>query len=314
MTWAEAGAARIPADVDQPDRLVGQWTGRQLVILGGTGTIIYAVYWALADRVPLGVLAALAIPIAVAGILLAIGRHDGISLDRYLLAAARYHRAPKHLIAAQDDIPATPAWISAKPSPLPAPLKLPARGVTGDGLIDLGPDGVVAIAEVSTVSFALRTPDEQDALVAVFGRWLNSMSGPAQIIVRAERVDLSDTINGLYDKARTLPHPALTAAAHEHAAFLSDLSARHDLFRRQVLLVIREPVVGNNGRDAATARALRRLDESARLLGACGLTVRLLDARQVTTLLAACFDPSALPLPDEEIALPGEVITRGGSW
>lgn len=313
MTWVEAGA-RIPADVEKPDQLVGRFTGRQLVILGGAGALLYAIYMTLGERVPLAVLAALALPIAVAGILLAIGQHDGLSLDRYLLAAARYHRAPKHLISTPDDIPATPAWMSARPGPLPAPLKLPARGVGGDGLIDLGSDGVVAVAEVSTVSFALRTPDEQDALVAVFGRWLNSLSGPAQIIVRAERVDLSDTINGLYDQARTLPHPALTAAAHEHAAFLTDLSARHDLLRRQVLLVIREPVVGSNGRDAATARALRRLDESARLLGACGLTVQLLDARQVTTLLHACFDPSALPLPDEEIALPGEVITRGGSW
>ncbi|MEW9552088.1 hypothetical protein [Nonomuraea sp. NPDC050783] len=65
--------------------------------------------------------------------------------------------------------------------------QLPARGIVGDGLIDLGPDGVAAVAEVSTVSFALRTPDEQDVLAAVFGRWLTSLSGPVQTLVRAAR-------------------------------------------------------------------------------------------------------------------------------
>lgn len=269
---------------------------------------------AVGDHVPLVACAAVALPVAIAAILLAVGRHDGISLDRYVLAAIRHHRAPKHLVSSPEDIPMPPTWIAASSQRPPAPLKLPARGVAGDGLIDLGPDGIAAVAEVSTVSFALRTPDEQDALAAVFGRWLNSLSGPAQILVRAERVDLSETIASLQDNARQLPHPALASAALEHAAFLGELSTQHDLLRRQVLLIIREPAVEATTRDAAAARALRRLDEASRVLGSCGLTARLLDARAVAALLASCFDPSAPPLPDEDIALPGEVVTTGGSW
>ncbi|WP_084965976.1 PrgI family protein [Thermoactinospora rubra] len=312
MSWVEP--VRIPADVEQPDKIIGSFTARQLLILGGTGALLYAAYMAVGEHVPLVVCAAVSLPIAVAGILLAIGQHDGVSLDRYVMAAIRHHRSPKHLVSTPEDIPMPPAWISATPGPQPALLKLPARGVAGDGLIDLGPDGVAAVAEVSTVSFALRTPDEQDALVAVFGRWLNSLSGPAQILVRAERVDLSETVGTLEETARRLPHPALAVAALEHAAFLADLSARHDLLRRQVLLIIREPAVGANGREAAAARALRRLDEASRVLSACGLSVRLLDARDVTRLLASCFDPAGPALPEQDLALPSEVITRGGRW
>ncbi|MFE3452466.1 PrgI family protein [Nonomuraea sp. NPDC059194] len=313
MSWGES-IARIPADVEQPDKILGSFTARQVAILGGTGGLLYSAYMAVGDRAPLIVCAAVALPVSVVGILLAIGQHDGVSLDRYLLAAIQFQRSPKHLVSVSEDIPMPPTWISASAGPQPASLKLPARGVAGDGLIDLGPDGVAAVAEVSTVSFALRTPDEQDALVAVFGRWLNSLSGPAQVLVRAERVDLSDTIGALEDNARRLPHPALASAALEHADFLANLSARHDLLRRQVLLIIREPAVGANGRDAAAARALRRLDEASRVLGACGLTTRLLDARAVGALLCSCFDPTAPALPEDEIALPGEVITRGDQW
>ncbi|TMR96805.1 PrgI family protein [Nonomuraea basaltis] len=312
MSWVEP--VRIPADVEQPDKIIASFTARQLAILLGTGATLYAAYMAVGHHVPLVVSAAVALPIAVGAILLAIGQRDGISLDRYVVAAIRHYRSPKHLVTSCEDIPMPPTWIAAGTQRPPAPLKLPARGVVGDGLIDLGPDGVAAVAEVSTVSFALRTPDEQDALVAVFGRWLNSLSGPAQVLVRAERVDLTETVASLQDNARQLPHPALASAALEHAAFLQELSAHHDLLRRQVLLIIREPAAGANSRNTAAARALRRLDEASRVLGSCGLTARLLDARTVAALLASCFDPSALPLPGDDIALPGEVITTGGTW
>ncbi len=310
MTWTQA--VRIPADVEAPDRILGSFTARQVLILASTGAALYAAYAAFGEQVPIAVFAAIALPVAVAGILLAVGRHEGTPLDAYLLAALRHGRAPKHLVSTMEEAPQPPTWIAADPGPLPAPLRLPARGVVGDGLIDLGPDGVAAVAEVSTVSFALRTPDEQDALVSVFGRWLNSLSGPVQILVRAERVNLSETIGDLQHSAAQLPHPALAHAAREHAAFLADLSTRHDLLRRQVLLIVREPATGPQGRTAAASRALRRLDEASRVLGGCGLAVRLLDARAVTALLVSCFDPATPPLADGDTALPGDVI--GGRW
>lgn len=311
MSWVQP--VRIPADVDQEDKIVAGFTARQVAILLGTGVLLYAAYVLVGNRVPLVVCAAVALPVAMAGILLATARHDGLPLDRYLLAVVRHLRSPKRLVSTPHEVPPPPDWINARPGPAPAPLRLPVHETAGDGLLDLGPDGVAAIAEVSTVSFALRTPEEQDALVAVFGRWLNSLSGPVQILVRAERVDLSETIAALEHNARHLSHPALSAAALQHAGFLADIAERHDLLRRQVLLVVREPAAGKV-REAAAARALRRLDEAARLLSACGLTVRLLDASATSALLAACFDPAAPPLPAASMAAPDQVITRGERW
>lgn len=305
MSWP----TRIPADVEQDDRIVGGFTARQVAILGGTAALLYGAYLIAGERIGLLVFAAGALPVAVAGLLLAVGRRDGVPLDRYLLAALRHLFTPKALTSSLDQTPAAPKWVAARTGARSAPLRLPARGVIGDGLIDLGPDGVAAVAEVSTVSFALRTPEEQDALVATFGRWLNSLSGPAQILLRAQRVDLAPAINQLVEGAGDLAHPALTAAAHEHASFLADLSARHDLLRRQVLLIVREPSDG--GLDAAAARALRRVEEATRLLPGCGITVRRLSTEATSAVLASCFDPAAPPLSRDQLAEPSEVITKG---
>ena len=128
----------------------------------------------------------------------------------------------------------------------PVPLRLPAQAVdaatAGEvGVVDLGGDGLAVVAVCSTVNFALRTPAEQDSLVAVFGRWLHSLTAGVQILVRAERLDLSGQIAELRERAPGLPHPALEAAAAEHADYLEQLAERAELLRRQVLLVLREP-------------------------------------------------------------------------
>ena len=124
-------------------------------------------------------------------------------------------------------------------------------------MIDLGGDGVAVVAVCSTVNFALRTPAEQESLVAAFGRYLHSLTAPVQILIRAERLDLSAQIAELRQRARALPHPALEAAAREHADYLAPARPEHaDLLRRQVLLVLREPLA--HGRPAEVSAAAHR--------------------------------------------------------
>ena len=141
-------------------------------------------------------------------------------------------------------------------------------------MIGLGSAGAATVAAVSTVNFALRSPAEQDALAAAYGRWLNSLTGPVQILVRAGRADLSAAVAALREAAPALPHPALEQAALEHAGFLEGLAAERDVLTRQALLIVREPGHGA-GRAGGTAagRALQRAGEAARLLSGADLQV-----------------------------------------
>ena len=186
------------------------------------------------------------------------------------------------------------------------------RHIAPDGVIGLGSAGAAAVAAVSTVNFALRSPGEQDALAAAYGRWLNSLTGPVQILVRAGRADLSAAVATLREAAPALPHPALEQAALEHAGFLDGLAAERDVLTRQALLILREPGTGRPGGGTAAGRALQRAGEAARLLSGAGLQVQVLDGGQVTALLAACADPAAPPRPAGRSALPGRPVTSAG--
>lgn len=354
-------AVRIPADVDREDRVIGPLTARQLLILAVTGIALYGAYTLTHELVPLPVFLILAVPIGVTAAFLALGQRDGISLDRLVLAALRQRMSPQHRVAAPEGIRPAPEWLTNRVTSTddaatrngraavevsPAALRLPAEGVTDTGVIDLGRDGVAVIAVCSTVNFGLRTPAEQESLVASFGRYLHSLTAPVQVLIRAERLDLSGQIAELREQAGGLPHPALEQAAREHADYLDQLRRATVLLRRQVLLILREPLhataptdglggaspltalaarrkaaehskpVDEATRRAAEARLVRRLGEAVELLSPSGITVTPLDAGQATAVLAAACNPDSLIPPFAGLAGADEVITTApdGDW
>ncbi|PXY17018.1 PrgI family protein [Prauserella muralis] len=350
---------RIPADVDREDRVIGPLTARQLLILAVTGIVLYGTYTITREFVPLVAFLIVAIPIGVTAAFLALGQRDGITLDRLVLAALRQRMSPQHRVAAPEGIRPAPEWLgsqvanssskgrakgkdggdAAASAVSAAALRLPAEAVTDTGVIDLGKDGVAVVAVCSTINFGLRTPAEQESLVASFGRYLHSLTAPVQVLVRAERLDLSGQIAELREQAGGLPHPALERAAREHAEYLDQLGRATDLLRRQVLLILREPLlttgptdglggvsplaaltakrkaakqaalVDDATRRAAEARLVRRLGEAVELLSPSGIVVTPLDAGQATAVLAAACNPDSLIPPNSGLAASDEVIT-----
>ncbi|GAA3863672.1 hypothetical protein GCM10022243_32740 [Saccharothrix violaceirubra] len=354
---------RIPADVDMHDRVLGPLTARQLAILAAAGAVLYLTWAATRAFMPIPVFLAFAVPVGAASAMLALGKRDGVPMDKLLVAAIRQRVAPRHRVAAPEGVRPAPAWLTpdtdqaagrrkggksrtGQPEQVsPSALRLPAEAVTETGVVDLGTDGLAVIAVASTVNFALRTPNEQEALVASFGRYLHSLTAPVQVLVRTERLDLSTQIAELRERAGGLPHPALEAAAVEHADYLVQLGQQSDLLRRQVLLVLREPLgvaaptdgLGGPGpmavlssmagkrrkqageqvdagtRRAAESRLVRRLGEAIELLSPAGIVVTPLDAGQATAVLASACNPDSLLPPSAGLAGADEVITTSGA-
>ena len=303
-----SGRVRIPADVGRPDKLLAGLTARQLAIVAVAGVALWAAYLATRHVVPLAGFAALAVPVGGAATLLAVGRVEGQPADRLVAAAWRQLRAPRRLVPAPQGVSAPPAWVATSPGPLPAPLRLPLAGVDADGVVDLGADGLAVICRASSVTFSLRTPTEQEALVAGFARWCNSLAEPTQVVVRAEPVDLTPMIDALLDAALGLPHPGLEQAAREHARFLTDLAARRSLLRREVLVVLRQPPSSNSTGEGARERLRRRAAEAVTALAAAGVSLTILDGPAATGCLWRAVDPASPPRPTG-VAAPGEIVT-----
>ncbi|GAA0925135.1 PrgI family protein [Virgisporangium aurantiacum] len=310
--------AKIPADFDAPDRVVYGLTARQVAIVATAGVLLWLAFQILTPAVPAVVLATAALPVGGLAAAVALGRRDGISMDRWIAAAIAARRAPRRLVAATDASPTVPSW-----APVPrtatadgltaatddrhgrtamAPLRLPANAIGENGTVDVD-GGRIAVTAATTVNFDLRSVVEQHALVAGMGRWFNSLSGPVQIVISTRRVDLYTVAQLVDDRLDALPHSALADAAAGYAQFLRDLAADRDPLDRRVLIAHQ---VGPHT-DPGVAR--RAAEQTARALTGLGAATRVLDGGQVTDALAAACDPWRTVGTGRTI--PDAVITAG---
>lgn len=295
-------AVRIPADISRPDRLLGPFTARQTALLAVAALVLYGGYWATRPLLAPLAYAVMAIPIAGAVAALVLGQREGVALDRLLVAALTHTRTRGRKVHAPEGVPPLPGvvparWAVAAGRPAGV-MDMPYDGVTTGGVLDLGGDGHAALARCSTVNFDLRSGAEQQGLTAGFARWLNSLTGPTQLLVRCHRIDLAPLAEGLHHHAPTLPHPALEQAARAHADFLARLASGGDLLGRQITLVAREGAALRGGRGMGEGRALQRLQEAARALAPAEITVSPLDAAGAAGLITAACNPDGPGSPD----------------
>ncbi len=197
----------IPADVDREDRLLAGLTARQLAVLAVAGLAAGFIVTLARRLLPLPLAVALAGPVAVAGLMLALARVNGLPGDRFALAMLSYHLASRRRVPAPEGVTPPPAWATAN-ADLPTPLTLPAQDLSSNGILDLGPDGASLVCRASAVNFRLRTEQEQEALIATFARFLHGVSAPVQIVIRSERADLHAA-----DPDSVLPRRAEQAAS-----------------------------------------------------------------------------------------------------
>ncbi len=282
---------RLPADVELEDRLAFGLTARQLLLLFATALTAYVSYAFAATLMPLPLAVAAAAPLALAGTLLALGRFESLPADRLALAALRHLRTPRRRVLAPDGLPA----------PLPslptqrklAPLDLPVRSVLRSGLLELEGGSFALLLRASGTGFALRSEEEQTALVEAFGRFLNALAEPIEIVVRSEPVELAPLLARLQEQADVLPNAALAEAARAHLRFLAELAAREGVRRREILLIL-----STRARDKQNAQLelTRRAGEAQELLRAAGVELRPLAGEHAAALLARALDPPGPPL------------------
>ena len=214
------------------------------------------------------------------------------------------------------------------------------------GVVDLGPDGYAVLAAADPVDLGLRTPAEQTALIAGFAGLLHALTAGIQILIRAVPLDVAEEADQLLAAAEHLPHPRVGRRRPRPRRIpLRSWPPQHELLRRQVIVILREPrplpttpapTTGRSGRrrgrrrgeptaaqavsamavQAAYARLARRLGELVDLAAPAGITLHPLHPEQAAAVLAAACHPARgvlaahLAPPDHVITGPPTTTTR----
>ena len=100
-------------------------------------------------------------------------------------------------------------------------------------------DGTLrAIVLVSSINFALKSEDEQNAVIQAYVAFLNSLEHSLQIVIQSRRLDIESYINNLKQKAKEQTNDLLKMQTQEYIQYISELVEIGEIMTKSFYVVI----------------------------------------------------------------------------
>ncbi len=107
-----------------------------------------------------------------------------------------------------------------------------------DGVVALKGGNLRAILLTSSTNFALKSVDEQDALILKYQAFLNSLDFPIQILVISRQLDISDYLAALEQKRKEQPNELLRIHISEYVDFIKNLVEVSNIMSQSFFVVV----------------------------------------------------------------------------
>lgn len=89
----------------------------------------------------------------------------------------------------------------------------------------------------SSINFALKSPEEQEAVISSYVRFLNTIDFPVQIIIQSRRLDLDNYIDELTLNAKKQKNDLLKEQTNYYIDFIKDLIVLGDIMTKRFFVV-----------------------------------------------------------------------------
>ncbi len=107
-----------------------------------------------------------------------------------------------------------------------------------DDMVFLKGKGLRAILLTTAVNFALKSNDEQDALIYQYQNFLNSLDFPIQIVVISRRLDIAPYLAMLEEKRKEQSNELLRIQIEEYLDFVKNLVQLSNIVSQMFLVVV----------------------------------------------------------------------------
>jgi len=176
--------------------------------------------------------------------------------------------------------------------------------------------GLRMVLMVSSINFALKSPDEQQAVINRFQDFINSLDYTMQIVMQSRQLDISEYISFLKDQAEKQTNELLKIQTSEYAGFIEELIKLSNIMSKYFYVVVplgvslinlksgggffsklfsKSSTTPINQRDldfeAKKNELLGRVNQITTLLGTMGLRVIPLEREQLIELLYTSYNP-----------------------
>ena len=107
-----------------------------------------------------------------------------------------------------------------------------------NGVVTLKTGGMRMVLMVSAINFALKSEQEQNAIIYSFQGFLNSLAFPIQIVMQSRRLDLSSYLAKLTDKNKTETNSLLRLKTADYISFVEQLLTVANIMEKKFYVVV----------------------------------------------------------------------------
>ncbi len=184
-----------------------------------------------------------------------------------------------------------------------------------DGVVVLKDGTIRAVVMVSSVNFALKSEDEQNAVISAYVGFLNSIDFPLQIVVQSRRLQIKPYLEMLVKAEREQANELLRTQTADYRAFVEELVEIGQIMTKRFYVVVPYDPLSNKKKSfwartkevikpALTVRLkeerfdqrkkdlLIRVRQVVGGLQSIGLQVAQLDTQSLIELYYATYNPS----------------------
>ncbi|MDD4901709.1 MAG: hypothetical protein PHE24_01080 [Patescibacteria group bacterium] len=100
-------------------------------------------------------------------------------------------------------------------------------------------DGTLrAVLLVSSINFALKSEDEQEAIVSSYVGFLNNINFPVQIVIQSRRLNIEGYLAELKQKEKEQLNELLKIQTHEYIQYIQELVSLGDIMSKSFYVVV----------------------------------------------------------------------------
>ncbi|MEI6237984.1 MAG: hypothetical protein WCP15_00425 [bacterium] len=107
-----------------------------------------------------------------------------------------------------------------------------------DGVVILKDGGMRAIIMASSLNFALKSGDEQNAIIMQFQNFLNSLDFSVQFFIQSKRLDIRPYLNLLEDRYREQLSELMKIQTREYIEFIRTFTEQTNIMNKSFFIVI----------------------------------------------------------------------------
>lgn len=107
-----------------------------------------------------------------------------------------------------------------------------------DDLVILKDGTLRAVLLVSSINFALKSVDEQNAIVQAYMQFVNSIDFPIQVLIQSRKMNIDKYIQQINESEKKLTNDLLKRQIHDYKDFVKQLVKLGDIMQKRFYVVV----------------------------------------------------------------------------